>query len=215
MAGNIGPNSGEMGTSMVWMNKNRIYKESIGKIVELLKKNNYTGYFDINCIADDKNLWPLEFTTRFGYPTIQLKMETIKGNMGDWMLKIVKGEKANFQISNPYSICVVMATPPYPFTSKEIYKKYSEDQEVIFKAKDRTGIWPGEVQRDKNNIWYLTGESGFSVIVTGQGKSIKESQDMAYKRVESVIIPNEMHRIDIGDKTEENLKKLNSWGWFS
>lgn len=215
MPGNSGPSTGEMGTSMIWMNKNKIYKESIGRMAGLLQKNKYTGYIDINCISEEKTLWPLEFTTRFGYPTIQLKMETIKGNMGEWMKKIVSGENATFKVSNPYSICVVMATPPYPFSSKDIYKKYSEDQEIIFGMKDRTGVWPGEVQRDKDNKWYLTGESGFSVIVTGQGKSIKESQDMAYKRVDAIIIPNEMHRIDIGDKTQENLKKLNSWGWFS
>lgn len=214
MNGNIGPSTGEMGTSMVWMARKKIYKESIGRMVKTLAEHNYTGYIDINCIAEGKTLWPLEFTTRFGYPTIQMKLETLSGNLCDTMYQVARGDKKNFKISNPYSICVVMATPPYPFESEEIFKKYGEDQMVIFNSKDRTGICPTEVKRDKENNWYLAGGSGFSLICTGQGKNIKEAQKMAYKRVESVTIPNSMWRTDIGDKTEEDLKKLHSFGWF-
>lgn len=214
MNGNIGPASGEMGTSMVWMGKKKIYKQSIGLMVNLLKEHKYTGYIDINCIATEKTLWPLEFTTRFGYPTIHLKMETIKGNMGNWMFDVARGIKKNFPISNPYSICVVVATPPYPFESEELYKKYSEDQEIIFREKDRQGIWPGEVLRDEKNKWFITGNGGFSVICTGSGKSIKDAQKMAYSRVEKITLPNMMYRTDIADETKEQLEKLDSWGYF-
>lgn len=214
MPGNIGPASGEMGTSMVWMGKRKIYRESIGRMVKLLAQNNYTGYIDINCIATEKILYPLEFTTRFGYPTIHLKMETIKGNMGQWMYKVAKGERVNFPISAPYSICVVVATPPYPFDAPDLFKKYGEGQQVIFSAKDKQGIWPGEIVREKGE-WFISGSGGFSVICTGSGKSIEECQKMAYKRVESFTIPNSFWRNDIGAKTEEQLKTLNRWGWFA
>ena len=211
--GNIGPSSGEMGTSMFWSRKLKIYNESIAKMVPQLKQVGYIGYLDINCIATEKVLYPLEFTSRFGYPTIQLKMETIKEKMAPLMYRIASGDSMPFQYSNLYSICVVVATPPYPFSNEKLYKTYGEDQEVLFRTKDKTGIWPGEV-RKQGDRWFIAGGGGFSVICTGQGRSIRDAKAMAYKRVESINIPNSFYRNDISDKTDEDIRKLTQWGWF-
>lgn len=214
MPGDIGPASGEMGTSAVWMRKNKIYKESLGRCVALLKEHKYVGYFDINCIAEGKILWPLEFTSRFGYPTTQLKLETMKVDLGDWMVKMASGSKEGFDVFNPYTICVVMGTPPYPFTSKELYQKYGEDQEILFVSKDKRGFWPGEARREEDQ-WYVTGENGWTLIVAAGGNSIQEAQKKTYSRIKNVIIPHSFWRNDIGSRTEERLKILHSNGWFA
>src|SRR6185437_1905642 len=71
-AGEIGPSTGEMGTAMFWTGPNRLYRETIEKMKSRLADAGYVGYFDINCIATPRAVYPLEVTPRFGYPTVSI-----------------------------------------------------------------------------------------------------------------------------------------------
>jgi phosphoribosylamine--glycine ligase len=66
--GNIGPSTGEMGTLMLWIHKSRIFELTLEKINQNLAASGYIGYIDVNCIANGTGIYPLEFTSRFGYP---------------------------------------------------------------------------------------------------------------------------------------------------
>src|ERR1700689_3397826 len=66
-AGEIGPSTGEMGTAMMFTGPNRLYRETIEKMVPKLREAGFAGYFDINCIATSRGVYPLEITPRFGY----------------------------------------------------------------------------------------------------------------------------------------------------
>ena len=63
-------------TSMLWSKPNQIFDLTLGRMKEQLRASKYVGYIDINCIANGKGVFPLEFTTRFGYPTISIHMAT-------------------------------------------------------------------------------------------------------------------------------------------
>ncbi len=73
--GNIGPSTGEMGTSMFWSSRNRLFNETFGKLEDWLAEEGYVGSIDLNCIVNENGIYPLEFTPRFGYPTIVLQEE--------------------------------------------------------------------------------------------------------------------------------------------
>lgn len=60
--GEIGPSTGEMGTLMYWSAPNRIFEETLQRMGKKLAKSGYVGYADINCIANGKGIFPLEFT---------------------------------------------------------------------------------------------------------------------------------------------------------
>src|SRR5207247_7927562 len=77
-AGEIGPSTGEMGTAMFWTQDNLIFRNTLAKMAPKLKDNRYVGYIDINCIANGRGIYPLEFTSRFGYPTINIQMEGVQ-----------------------------------------------------------------------------------------------------------------------------------------
>jgi phosphoribosylamine---glycine ligase len=68
--GDIGPSTGEMGTAMFWSEPNKIFNQTLRKMEPALAREGYVGYIDINCIVNANGVYPLEFTARFGYPTI-------------------------------------------------------------------------------------------------------------------------------------------------
>jgi phosphoribosylamine--glycine ligase len=64
-----------MGTAMFWCEPNRIFNQTLRKMEPALKREGYVGYIDINCIVNANGVYPLEFTARFGYPTISIQQE--------------------------------------------------------------------------------------------------------------------------------------------
>jgi len=60
--GNVGPFTGEVGTLMYWSGPNTIFRTTLEKIKDELKKTGYVGYIDINCIANARGIYPLEWT---------------------------------------------------------------------------------------------------------------------------------------------------------
>lgn len=75
--GELGVATGEMGTSMFWSSPNKLFYETLHKMEKALRKEHYCGYIDINCIVNGNGIYPLEFTARFGYPTIAIQLEGI------------------------------------------------------------------------------------------------------------------------------------------
>jgi phosphoribosylamine--glycine ligase len=71
--GNIGPSRGEMGTAMFWSGPNKLFNSTLKKMEAKLASEGYVGYIDLNCIVNGNGIYPLEFTARFGYPTISIQ----------------------------------------------------------------------------------------------------------------------------------------------
>ena len=213
MVGDIGPNTGEMGTSMYWTDKNsRLYKETIDKVVPFLRKEGYVGYFDINCIATENELYPLEPTCRFGYPTIMLKMETIQGNLGEQFYEIACGVDIKLSVSNKISVCVCVVMPPFPFKAPEVFQKYSADA-LVQLPKDLSGIYLMGVRLEEGKL-LQTLDDGSVCVCSGGGRSIEEARAKAYHQVDQVLVPNKMYRTDIGAKWYSEISQLASWNWL-
>src|SRR5258706_465105 len=71
--GEVGPPTGEMGTAMFWSEPNLLFNRTLLKMESKLAEEGYVGYIDLNCIVNNNGIYPLEFTSRFGYPTISIK----------------------------------------------------------------------------------------------------------------------------------------------
>ena len=71
--GEMGPPTGEMGTSMFWSEPNHLFNQTLLKMEPKLAEEGYVGYIDVNCIVNNHGIYPLEFTSRFGYPTISIQ----------------------------------------------------------------------------------------------------------------------------------------------
>lgn len=208
--GEIGPNTGEMGTLMFWTQKNVIFDETLAKMKEAFAKSGYAGYLDINCIVNSKGIYPLEFTSRFGYPTISIQMEGILSGWGDFLYGLAKGEAPELRAKKGYQVGVVVAVPPFPFTDPEAFRRYSEEATIIFKKPVYDGVHLGDVKLVEGD-WRLAGESGYALVVTGCGMTVEDAQKQAYRRIENILIPNMFYRTDIGNRWARDSDMLHAW----
>ncbi|NYZ78764.1 phosphoribosylamine--glycine ligase [Candidatus Micrarchaeota archaeon] len=211
--GGLGPNSGEMGTLGLWVPPNKLFNETILKMKEVLAASGYVGYFDINCIVNSRGIFPLEFTSRFGFPTISLQIEGITSSWSEFLRSLAAGEATELKIKKGFQICVVVAVPPFPFTDPVAFKRHSEDATIIFKKPNLEGVHLGDVKLVEED-WRLAGQSGYALIVTGSGITVDDARKQAYSRVRNVMIPNMFYRTDIGEKWTQEGDMLYTWGYL-
>jgi len=211
--GNIGPSTGEMGTLMLWIQKSRIFELTLEKINQNLAASGYIGYIDVNCIANGTGIYPLEFTSRFGYPTLSIQMEGVTSNWGKFLYSVSSGEKAELKTKSGFQVGVVIAVPPFPFNDDRTFRKFSEEATILFKTQNLDGIHLGEVKREGND-WHIAGRSGYSLVVTGSGTTTADASKQAYERVANIMIPNMFYRTDIGSGWIRDSDLLLSYGYL-
>lgn len=212
--GNIGPSTGEMGTSMFWAGHNDLYVETLGKLEDWLANEGYVGSIDLNCIVNDSGIYPLEFTPRFGYPTITLQEESLESSTGQFFYALAHGEDPAPEIHHGFQVGVRVVLPPFPFDDEKTYAENSRDAAIVFEEDSREGIH----LEDTKNIegqWRVAGENGMPIVVTGKGETMSDARTQCYERVDKILIPNLYYRDDIGERwINGEGDRLQSWGYL-
>ncbi len=211
--GNIGPATGEMGTCMYWSSPNKLFAATLAKLRDKLAEEGYVGYIDVNCIVNGNGIYPLEFTARFGYPTISIQSDGISMPIGDFLYGMASGELNSFKTRSGFQIGLRIVVPPFPYDDPKTFTANSKDRIIIFRKPNRDGIHIEDV-REVNGEWLISGSSGVVLIVTGMGLSVRQAQAQAYQRVKNILIPNMYYRTDIGDRWYEDHDKLHTWGYL-
>lgn len=201
-------------TSMLWSQRNKVFELTLAKMKDRLVEARYVGYIDINCIANSKTIYPLEFTSRFGYPTISIQMEGVTSEWGKFLFSLAGGDATELRTKKGFQVGVVVAVPPFPFNDERTFKKYSEDAAILFKKQNNTdGIHLGEVKRIESD-WRVAGRSGYCLVVTGSGHTMEDARNQAYYRVSNIMIPNMFYRTDIGRRWTRDSDLLQSSGFL-
>jgi len=211
--GNIGPSTGEMGTSMYWSGENKIFNATLKKMEQTLREEGYVGYIDINCIVNANGIYPLEFTARFGYPTITIQSEGINMPMSEFFLGMAEGKLRSFKTKSGFQVGVRVVVSPYPFNDKETFESTSKESVILFKKPNLEGIHIADVKLD-NGEWLVAGDTGVVLVICGAGPTMKEAQAQAYRRLSNVMIPGMYYRTDIGNRWYEDSDRLHSWGYL-
>jgi len=207
----IGPTTGEMGTSMFWTGPNKLYNETLKKYEKRLSEIGFIGYFDINCIANPRGIYPLEITPRFGYPTVNIQMEGLTSRWGDLLYAMANRKPFNLKASKGFQLGVVVAVPPYPYDDQDTFDKFSDDAVIMFKKPTMNGIHHCDV-RNVDGDWRLAGSSGYALVVTGAGPTMPDAKQQGYNRIKNIILPNMFYRTDIGDRWGKEGDLLHGWG---
>ncbi|MBU5558066.1 MAG: hypothetical protein KQA33_03290, partial [Candidatus Aenigmarchaeota archaeon] len=200
-------------TSMFWSGPNTIFNETLAKLKPKLVEARYVGYIDINCIANVRGIYPLEITSRFGYPTISIQMEGVLSPWGEFLHALAAGQPYELRTKKGFQVGVVIAVPPFPFKDPDAFRKYSEDATILFKKENYEGVHICDVKLVEGD-WRLAGNSGYALIVTGWGNTMEEARRMAYNRIRNIMIPNMFYRTDIGMRWYQDSDRLQTWGYL-
>jgi phosphoribosylamine--glycine ligase len=211
--GELGVATGEMGTTMFWSEPNKIFNSTLRKMEPSLRREKYVGYIDINCIVNGNGIYPLEFTSRFGYPTISIQSDGIIGSVGDFFFQLASGEPLKIKTRKGFQIGARIVLPPFPYRDQKTFDAFARNAVVVFKRPMDEGIHIEDVKLVKDE-WVVTGSSGVILIVTGMGSTMKEAQKQMYGRISNIMLPNMYYRTDIGDRWVEDSDKLHSWGYL-
>jgi phosphoribosylamine--glycine ligase len=138
--GDIGPSTGEMGTTMFWSEPTRIFNATLKKMEPRLREEGYVGYIDVNCMVNSNGIYPLEFTSRFGYPTISIQQEGMLTPIGELFYRLAEGSITQFKARSGFQVGVRIMVPPFPYTDPETFAKTSKDAVIIFKKPSRDGV---------------------------------------------------------------------------
>jgi phosphoribosylamine--glycine ligase len=215
--GDIGPSTGEMGTTMFWSEPNRLFNATLKKMEGKLAEARYTGSIDINCIVNSNGIYPLEFTSRFGYPAISIQQEGLLTPIGELLRGLAEGTLAKLRARSGFQVGVRIVVPPFPYSDKETFESTSKGSVVLFKTPGREGVHIEEVrlvESPQGPEWQVAGPAGVALIVCGTGPTMKQAQRQAYNRVRNVMIPYMYYRDDIGERWSEDSDRLHAWGYL-
>ncbi|MFZ6036575.1 MAG: phosphoribosylamine--glycine ligase [Patescibacteria group bacterium] len=211
--GNIGPATGEMGTSMFWSEPSRLFNQTLKKMEPTFARERYVGYVDLNCIVNSNGIYPLEFTARFGYPTISIQQESMITPIGEFLYALADGQDPKLKIKKGFHVGVRVVVPPYPYRDKRTFDANSKGAVVVFKGKNTDGVHIEDIKM-VNGEWIVTGSTGVALIVVGSGPTMRQAKDQAYNRIKNILIPNMYYRMDISDRWNDDSDKLHSWGYL-
>ena len=207
----LGVSTGEMGTSMFWTDKSPIFDATLKKFAPVLKKERFVGHIDINCIVNGNGIYPLEFTTRFGFPQIFIQRAGITEPIGSVFYKIAKGVDFTIQVKKGFQVGAYIVVPPFPYDDKKTFNLFSKDAVVVIRKNMKEGLHLLHL-KNVNGEWLITGDTGIALLVSATGTTMKEAQRQMYNRINNVLINNSYYRTDIGDRWGEDSDKLWSWG---
>jgi phosphoribosylamine--glycine ligase len=220
---NLGPKTGEMGT-LIWFiegEENSLFNETLAKIKPYLQSTNFRGNIDLNCIVNKNGIFPLEVTTRFGYPAIALEYGLSISPFGELLKAVADGRPYPMKWKKGFGIVVQIAVPPFPYALAD--GKYSSAGLKIHFAEPLTqeefsSLYFCDVQLgltpDRKREYILAGNEGYALCVTGIGSTIREAREKAYSLIDKIIIPKMFYRTDIGlSFMEKDGAMLREWGY--
>jgi phosphoribosylamine--glycine ligase len=212
MSGNYGMNTGEMGSVLRFTKRSKLARKVLEPLSENLARLGYVGYISVNCIIDNMgNPWPLEFTMRPGYPTINIEAAVHSTvDPAERLYALANGEDCESCILDRVALGVVVALPSFPHShslAKEI------DGIPIHGITSR--LWPHlHPCQMRSSQGQLETAGDYVAVVTGSSHTVSDARELAYSRVLKLHIPGGIAvRDDIGERLSKQLPILHEHGY--
>jgi phosphoribosylamine---glycine ligase len=199
--GNMGELTGEMGTLATYRGAETIFERTLARIEPMLRESGYVGYINLNTIVNERGIFPLELTCRFGYPGFAILDEMQARGWDGIFEQLVAGEDLALPTHDGFALCVVLTVPTFPYYHG--YEELSKGAPIIFRETlteaDRAHLHYAEVAMEGKQL-VTAGSVGYVMVVTGRGATVEAAREDAYSRAAKVVIPNMRYRLDIGEQ---------------
>jgi phosphoribosylamine--glycine ligase len=211
-AGDMGELTGEMGTVATFDGSGALFTETLKPLEPLLREAGHVGWVNLNTIINEEGIWPLEFTCRFGYPGFAVLEPLQACGWTDLFRAMAGGHHPGFHTHAGFSLGVVLSTPPFPYSRKDLHSPVGLPVLVGDIAPEQLHL--GEVGMAGTQL-VTSGIYGWTAVVTGTGATVEAAKAAAYASAAQVHAPNIRYRMDIGDKLiAGELSQLKAWGWL-
>jgi phosphoribosylamine---glycine ligase len=210
MSGALGPNSGEMGTVMQYVRRDKLFDQVLRPCEEQLAALGACLNVDVNCIVDESGTaWPLEWTMRLGWPAWMLETSLLDCDPIEFLYAVACGEDTRgAHRLNEVCVGVVMAIPPFPHPPRD----YEEVIGLPLYGTVDEHWHPAEMQVGDDTDLMSAGD--YLGVATGCGATVREAARGAYSTLRKLSMPSSpFWRIDIGQRLRRELPKLNEFGY--
>ena len=214
--GDLGELTGEMGTLVTYDGTARFMRATLGLLAPRLAAGGYVGYINLNTIVNERGVWPLELTARFGYPGYAILAELQATGWGELFGAMVGRSSARLAVRPGYAVGVVLTVPPFPYSAD--YGRLSRGAPIVLDAgltaAERARLHYAEVAMEAGQL-VTSGSVGYVMVATGAGPTVPAAQRAAYDLARRVHVPNVRYRTDIGDRfVREDEATLQRLGWL-
>lgn len=207
MDGDLGPNTGEMGTLSMYVRESKLAAVALKPVEKQLRAIDYVGFIDVNGMIDERgDYWPFEYTMRPPWPGFHNHMAHQKGDPAQWMLDKLEGKDT---LTVEYDVCcvsVVIAIPDFPYshlTAKEvtgipIYLHGADKRDVHLSEVQLGGAYVQVGDKPVKMPCYTT-TGDYVAVITGTGETITGARRSAYSTVKKIKMPADpFYRREIG-----------------
>lgn len=217
---NLGPTCGEAGTVFITANSdNKLVKQLLENkaLIDVLRKVEFRGVFDINGCLTKKGYVGFETTMRPGVPSSSWEFLSGAGlamKTGDMIDIVAKGLDKPLKLTPGVGIVIVVSAPPYPLEASIEKEATSLDQRLwIFKDKkiqkdfdveQRNHIHLENFYKDEAGNYRVATKNGYMYVVSMGGKNIKEAREKCMKYIkDNTYLTDFAWRTDIGEEYEK------------
>lgn len=225
MDGDLGPATGEQGSVLRYVRSSRLAREVLTPLSDTLSSLGYCGYIDANCIIDDNGqAWPLEFTMRFGWPTLNIQLALNLGDSIEWLLDLTRGIDQRNWWMEEIAIGVVLAIPDYPYSARPreevigipiygvkpaLWKHIHPGEMMLANAPCELGNGDGLI-----NMPMPCSAGDYILVMSATGMSVENARRRVYDRLKRLVVPaSPFWRTDIGLRLSDQLPKLQGMGY--
>jgi phosphoribosylamine--glycine ligase len=215
--GDLGELTGEMGTVVSYRGSRRLFDAVLAPLAPLLREGGYVGYINVNLMANEEGLWPLEFTSRFGYPGYAICEALHREPWEAIFRRMLRRDGLQFATHDGFACGIVLSVPPFPYPHG--YAQLSKGSPVCLRdtlpAEDRDHhLHWGEVARVDGQL-LTSGTTGMVAVATGIGATVPRANAAALRVAQGVVVPNLRYRRDIGERVVDgDLARLQALGWY-
>jgi phosphoribosylamine---glycine ligase len=224
MPGGYGPNTGEMGTTSQYVTSSKLFDTVLQPLEKELLRLGHLGDIDANCIVSKKDGKPyvLELTCRPGWPAYNIMLTQHAGDPVLWKSAAIEGgDKLTAIASKRPAVGVVIAGFDFPVSKLRpeetegvpifgVTKQNSAHIHPQYVSIDLATDMQGEDMIDRP-MWVTAGD--YLAVVVGQGRTVKEAAEQAFKIVHELHVPNMIVREDCGHCAEDTLDELHKAGF--
>ena len=210
----LGELTGEMGTIVSYRGSRRLFDAVLAPLADLLREGGYCGYINVNLIVNEHGLWPLEFTSRFGYPGYAICEALHEEPWEAILARMVRRDSLALRTRDGFSCGVVLTVPPFPY--RHGYAQLSKGAPICLRPgldpQEREQLFFAEVARVEGQL-VTSGSCGYVGVATGTGATVHQANARALNVARHVVVPNLRYRTDIGARvSDHDLALLQHWG---